>query len=111
MPTTDITSTVQHLTFHDDIIETIPYEDTRTVSLRRICENLSVDYSGQLQKLKNPNGQLWRLSPQLVQTENSRLIACQQPSKNACNGSPQILESASTSAIDHAFFPSRRLRT
>lgn len=54
MPTTDITSTVQHLTFHEDILDTIPYKNTWAVSLRRICENLGVDYSGQLQKLKKP---------------------------------------------------------
>ena len=54
MPTTDITSTIQQLTFHEDILETIPYKNTWAVSLRRICENLGVDYSGQLQKLKKP---------------------------------------------------------
>lgn len=53
MPTTDITSTVQHLTFHDDVLEAVPYKKTWAVAFRRVCENLGVDYSNQLKKIKD----------------------------------------------------------
>lgn len=53
MPTTDITSTIQHLTFHEDVLEAAPYGKTWAVAFRRVCENLGVDYSNQLKKLKD----------------------------------------------------------
>lgn len=53
MPTTDITSTIQHLTFHEDVLEAIPYKNTWAVAFRRVCENLGVDYSNQLKKIKD----------------------------------------------------------
>ncbi|AMS03207.1 hypothetical protein SEA_NYMPHADORA_48 [Gordonia phage Nymphadora] len=38
------------------------------VSLRHACDTATLDYSGQLQKLKQNHGQPWRSSPRLRQT-------------------------------------------
>lgn len=38
--------------FHGDTIETVAKNDTWMASLRRMCENLGVDYKTQARKLK-----------------------------------------------------------
>ncbi|NEG55431.1 phage antirepressor N-terminal domain-containing protein [Bifidobacterium platyrrhinorum] len=45
-------NTIQNIPFHGDTIEAIAQNGTWFASLRRMCENLGVDYSRQLQKLK-----------------------------------------------------------
>ncbi len=49
------TLTIVAVPFHDDVIEAIynTQDDTVYVSVRRVCDNLGIDGSRQLQKLKN----------------------------------------------------------